>query len=236
MHQFASLHGPCIVVSINPHSTSVYVYGLLSGQLMKKSYRQIRAAFAPKIFDLPLFQFFCKEVQFKILENCQLVRDDQPVHQLIPQLQKLIINLHQLLTFLSPILPSTEQTRRIINLDDDPEEDKDDEDDEDKDEDKEDNAVTDDKDKDKDEDKHVKFTTDNNKQIQTKTPRIKDAYHIPEDKDEDEEDKDKDKDDNDRDQPPTQIRDRDTPPERERTTKYLLRRQPQPKRRFPALE
>ena len=58
MHQFAALHGPCVVVSTNPHSASVYVFGLLSGQLMKKSYRQIRAAFAPQIFNLPLFKFF----------------------------------------------------------------------------------------------------------------------------------------------------------------------------------
>ena len=56
--EFAALHGPCVVVSTNPHSASVYVFGLLSGQLMKKSYRQIRAAFAPQIFNLPLFKFF----------------------------------------------------------------------------------------------------------------------------------------------------------------------------------
>ena len=233
MHQFAALHGPCVVISLNPHSSSVYVYGLLSGQLMKKSYRQIRAAFAPRIFDLPLFQFFCKEIQFKILENGQRVRDDQPVHQLIPQIQKLIINLHQLLTFLSPILPSTEQTRRIINLYDDPE-DKDDEEDEDN----QDNPTDKDNDTDKDnQDKHVKFTTDNNTQPQTKTPRIKDAYHIPDTNDsEDNDNDDDDEDNNDNDQIHTQTRSREDPPERVRTTKYLLRRQPQPKRRFPALE
>ena len=234
MNDFATVHGPCIVVSVNPNSCSVYVFGLLSGQLMKKSYRQIKAAFSPQMFNLPLFQFFCKEVQFRILENGQRLQEEQSAHQLIPKLQKMILNLHHLLMFLSPMLPSREQAIRKIDLENI-------EDDEDTgDEDDQTDPVIEDQDKDKDmiQDKgQVKFTTDNPTKPQTKTLRIKDAYKtldIPLDKDKDK-DKDKDTDD-----PPSPYQtgreSRDNSEERNRQSKYGLRRQPQPKKRFSAIE
>ena len=234
MNDFATVHGPCIVVSVNPNSCSVYVFGLLSGQLMKKSYRQIKAAFSPQMFNLPLFQFFCKEVQFRILENGQRLQEEQSAHQLIPKLQKMILNLHHLLMFLSPMLPSREQAIRKIDLENI-------EDDEDTgDEDDQTDPVIEDQDKDKDmiQDKgQVKFTTDNPTKPQTKTLRIKDAYKTldtPLDKDIDE---DKDKDTNDPPSPyQTGRESRDNSEERNRQSKYGLRRQPQPKKRFSAIE
>ena len=242
MHQFAALHGPCVVVSINPHSSSVYIFGLLSGQLMKKSYRQIRAAFSPQIFDLPLFQFFCKEIQFKLLEHGRKVQDEQPKHLIIPQIQRLILNLHQLLTFLAPILPSTEQTRKIINLDGDLDEDEMDDAAEDGEDGEVDGEEQEDKDKDKDNDDNrlppqapqVKFTEDNTTQPQTKTLRIKDAYQIPDVHDNDA-NVPEDNDEVSR-QPQTTAGGRDRPQERDRPTKYFLRRKPQPKKQFSALE
>ena len=95
-----------------------------------------------------------------------------------------------------------------------------------------------DKDKDIIQDKgQVKFTTDNPTKPQTKTLRIKDAYKtldIPLDKDKDK-DKNKDTDD-----PPSPYQtgreSRDNSEERNRQSKYGLRRQPQPKKRFSAIE
>ena len=134
--------------------------------------------------------------------------------------------------FLSPMLPSREQAIRKIDLENI-------EDDEDTgDEDDQTDPVIEDQDKDKDmiQDKgQVKFTTDNPTKPQTKTLRIKDAYKtldIPLDKDKD---KDKDTDD-----PPSPYQtgreSRDNSEERNRQSKYGLRRQPQPKKRFSAIE
>ena len=235
MNQFAALHGPCVVLSVNPHSSSIYVYGLLSGQVMKKSYRQIRAAFEPQIFNLPLFQYFCKEVQFKLLEKEQRLRDDEPAQQLIPRVQRLIVNLHQLLSFLSPILPSREQTVKIIDLD------KDEDLDDDNDEDTQVPDISDTKDIDISDTQdsqltpQVKFTTDTSDKPQTKTPRIKDAYQIPDLNDDDGDDDNVEDSDDEQTQTFQKPRDREIQ-ERERPNKYSLRRNPQPKKKFSELE
>ena len=99
-----------------------------------------------------------------------------------------------------------------------------------------------DKDKDKDKDDkrlppqapQVKFTEDNTTQPQTKTLRIKDAYQIPDVHDNDAnvpEDNDEVSG-----QPQTTAGGRDRSQERDRPTKYFLRRKPQPKKQFSALE
>ena len=204
---------------------------------MKKSYRQIRAAFAPQIFNLPLFKFFCKEVQFKLLENGEKVQEEQSPHQLVPKIQKMIINLHQLLTFLSPMLPAREEALRSIDLEDTEDEQTELEDEEEMEPGKEDK---DNKEMDLDlsQDKgQVRFTTNNPSPSQTKTLRVKDAYQTPDIRNDEDEDKDKDNDgDDDADSPPQTRRAEDMSQKQQRSTKYSLRKQPQPKRRFPALD
>ena len=105
MHFYAQYCGPFLILSINPRSKSFYLFSLLSGEVHKKSYRQIKLAFHNEVFSLPLFGQLGEEVQFKMINNLQHFTRNASAEEIMSHTQKILINLHKLLTFLKPILP-----------------------------------------------------------------------------------------------------------------------------------
>ena len=105
MHFYAQYCGPFLILSINPRSKSFYLFSLLSGEVHKKSYRQIKLAFHNEVFSLPLFGQLGEEVQFKMINNLQHFTRNASAEEVMSHTQKILINLHKLLTFLKPILP-----------------------------------------------------------------------------------------------------------------------------------
>ena len=117
MHCYAQYHGPFVVLSLNPRSTSAYLYGLISGEVQKKSYRQIKLAFSNDIFSLPLFGHLGEEVQFKMIEKFSYLRKSENADSILSNTAKILINLHKLLVFLSPILPTLGDIQKTLILD-----------------------------------------------------------------------------------------------------------------------
>ena len=115
-HTFAQFHGPFVHLATNKRSKSIYLYGLVSAEIVKKSYRQIKTAFNPEVFNLPLFSNLGRELQFRIVENYDhLTKEPNPV-SVAEYINKILINLHKLFLFLQPILPNPHDTQRIIDL------------------------------------------------------------------------------------------------------------------------
>ena len=117
MHCYAQYHGPFVVLSLNPRSTSAYLYGLISGEVQKKSYRQIKLAFSNDIFSLPLFGHFGDDIQFKMIDKFSYLKKSENADSILSNTVKILINLHKLLVFLSPILPTLGDVQKTLLVD-----------------------------------------------------------------------------------------------------------------------
>ena len=116
MHFYAQHCGPFLVLSVNPKSKSVYLYSLLSGQIHKKSYRQIKLAFRKEIFSLPIFGQLGEDVQFRMIENFSYFTKVSSADEIMSNVQRILINLHKLLSFLKPILPTLRDLTTTLQL------------------------------------------------------------------------------------------------------------------------
>ena len=117
MHCYAQHHGPHLVLSLNPRSSSANLYGLISGEVQKKSYRQIKLVFSNDIFNLPLFGHLGDDIQFKMIENLAYLKKSETADSVLDNTTKILINIHKLFVFLSPILPTLEDVPKVLTLD-----------------------------------------------------------------------------------------------------------------------
>ena len=68
-HTFCHYHGPFVVLSILRRSKSILLYGLVSAEVIKKSFKQVHAVLQPEIFSLPMLSHLGKEIQFRIVKK-----------------------------------------------------------------------------------------------------------------------------------------------------------------------
>ena len=117
LHTFTQFIGPYVVVSINPHSKTLYLYSLLSSDIHKTSYRHVRQAFnTHTIFSTPIFGQLGDALQFNFAEKFSHLHKQPSREQTASDIQKILINLHKLLMFVAPILPTTIQTQEALTL------------------------------------------------------------------------------------------------------------------------
>ena len=117
MHFYAQYCGPFLVLSVNPNSKSVYLFSLISGEVHKKSYRQIRLAFTTnQLFSAPIYGHLNNEIQFKMIEKFSYFNKTPSKDEIVSNTQKILINLYKLLVFLQPILPSMAATKNVLEL------------------------------------------------------------------------------------------------------------------------
>ena len=112
LHTFTQFIGPYVVVSINPHSKTLYLYSLLSSEVHKTSYRHVRQAFnTHTLFSTPIFGHLGDALQFNFAEKFSHLHKQSSREQTASDVQKILVNLHKLLLFVAPILPTTIQTQ-----------------------------------------------------------------------------------------------------------------------------
>ena len=117
LHTYDQFIGPYIIISVNPHSNTLYLYSLLSAEIHKTSYRHVRKAFnAPSIFSTPLFGQLGDGLQFNFAEKFSHLHKQISHEQTSSDIQKILVNLHKLITLVAPILPSMLETRTALTL------------------------------------------------------------------------------------------------------------------------
>ena len=115
-HTFCQYHGPFIILAINPKSKAIHLYGLLSSEVIKKSYKQVKIAFTPEMFNLPIFSEIGSEIQFRIVDKMEHLTKSGTGPTTSQNINKILINVHKLILFLSPILPTALETQKIIDI------------------------------------------------------------------------------------------------------------------------
>ena len=110
MSLFVKFHGPCVVLSVHPISEHINLYGLLSGEVLTKNFKQVKFAFSKEIFSLPLFPHLGNTVQFRMVTPRSKIRDQDSAENILMNSTKVIVNCHKLMLFLSSLLPSHKDT------------------------------------------------------------------------------------------------------------------------------
>ena len=116
MDFFVSFHGPCLVLGVQKKSEHLILFALISGEILIKSYKQIRFAFSKEVFNLPLFPHIGKEVQFRLFSATSKVFEKDNAANIISTTTKMIYNLHRLFLFLSPLLPNQTETQNHLKI------------------------------------------------------------------------------------------------------------------------
>ena len=110
----AKYHGPCVILSVHPKSEHLNIYGLLSGEVHTKNYKQVRAAFIKNTFNLPLFPHLGSQVQFKMIHPSDTVKAQDNIQDILQNSTNIILNTHKLMLFLSQLLPNYKQTENHL--------------------------------------------------------------------------------------------------------------------------
>ena len=116
-HLFCQYHGPFVILSILPKSKSIFLFGLLSAEVVKKSFKQVKAVLQPEIFSLPMFSHLGKEIEFRIVKKFDRLKKKESQIDIHQKITQILLNLHKLVIFLAPILPKSKETQNLINID-----------------------------------------------------------------------------------------------------------------------
>ena len=117
LHTYDQFIGPYVIISVNPHSNTLYLYSLLTAEIHKTSYRHVRQAFnAPSIFSTPMFGQLGDALQFNFAEKFSHLHKHRSQEQTSSDIQKILVNLHKLIMLVAPILPSMLETKTALTL------------------------------------------------------------------------------------------------------------------------
>ena len=119
MSYLVNYHGPCLVLSVQPKSEHLILYGLISGVLLTKNFKQIRFAFSKEIYSIPLFPHLGDEIQFRMVTPWTRMSKQSSAQNVLTNGTKIIANLHKISHFLAPSLPTYKETQdylRTIHL------------------------------------------------------------------------------------------------------------------------
>ena len=110
----AQFSGPTVILSVHPVSEQLNLYDLLTGQVLTKNYKQVREAFSKNVFSLPLFPHLGEEIQFRVVQPTSRIKQVESAQNVLANSSKIILNVHKLLLFLSPILPNRPNTQAFL--------------------------------------------------------------------------------------------------------------------------
>ena len=110
----ARFSGPTVILSVHPVSEQLNLYDLLSGLVLTKNYKQVRRAFSRQLFSLPLFPHLGEEIQFRVVQPTSRIKQVESAQNVLANSSKVILNIHKLLLFLSPILPNRPNTQAFL--------------------------------------------------------------------------------------------------------------------------
>ena len=105
MSFFVSFHGPMVVLAVQPKNEHLVLFGLLSGEILVKNYKQVRFAFNKEIFSLPIYPY-TGEIQFRMFTPLMKMTKQDSAQNVLSNTTKLILNIHKISSFLAPLLPS----------------------------------------------------------------------------------------------------------------------------------
>ena len=119
MSYLVNYHGPCLVLSVQPKSEHLILFGLISGVLLTKNFKQIRFAFSKEIYSIPLFPHLGDEIQFRMVTPWTRMSKQSSAQNVLTNGNKIIANLHKISHLLAPSLPTYKETQdylRTIHL------------------------------------------------------------------------------------------------------------------------
>ena len=105
MSFFVSFHGPMVVLAVQPKNEHLVLFGLLSGEILVKNYKQVRFAFSKEIFSLPIYPY-TGDIQFRMFTPLMKMSKQDTAQNVFSNTTKLILNIHKISSFLAPLLPS----------------------------------------------------------------------------------------------------------------------------------
>ena len=114
MSFLVNFHGPCLVLAVQPRSEHLILFGLISGELLTKNFKQIRSAFSKEIYSLPLFPHLGDQVQFRMVTPWSRTSKQSSAQHVLTNGTKIIHNLHKISHFLAPVLPSYKETQEYL--------------------------------------------------------------------------------------------------------------------------
>ena len=110
----ANFHGPCLVLAVQPKSEHLILYGLISGVILTKNFKQIRFAFSKEIYSIPLFPHLGDEIQFRMVTPWTRMSKQSSAQNVLTNGTKIISNLHKISHFLAPSLPTFKETQDYL--------------------------------------------------------------------------------------------------------------------------
>ena len=114
MSFLANFHGPCLVLGVQPRNEHLILFGLISGEVLTKNFKQVRFAFSKEVFSIPLFPHLGDEVQFRMVTPLTRMSNQNSAQNVLISSTKIILNLHKISTLLAPLLPSYKETQNYL--------------------------------------------------------------------------------------------------------------------------
>ena len=114
MSFLANFHGPFLVLAVQPKNEHLVLFGLISGEILIKNFKQIRAAFSNEVFSMPLFSHLGDEVQFRMVTPLTRMAKQNSAQNVLTNSTRIITNLYRISNLLTPLLPSFKETQNYL--------------------------------------------------------------------------------------------------------------------------
>ena len=114
MSFLANFHGPFLVLAVQPKNEHLILFGLISGEVLIKNFKQIRSAFSNEVFSMPLFSHLGDEVQFRMVTPLTRMAKQSSAQNVLTNSTRIITNLYKISNLLTPLLPDFKETQNYL--------------------------------------------------------------------------------------------------------------------------